>query len=262
MTDSSLNKNNNHKSNLKKVCRSVTAAAFWLLLWQSAAIFLNNELLLPDVVQTMRSLLHLSQKAEFWGSCLLSMLRVISGFAAGCLTAIVLAVLASYSKIICTLISPALKTIRAVPVASFIILAMVWINSNALPAFIAFLMVLPMVWSATLASIRQTDKKLLEMAKVFRFSKGDIFLKIYIPSCKDSVISAALSALGFAWKSAIAAEVISRPVLSLGKNLYDSKVYLETADAFAVTFTIVVLSMGLEHLIHKLINLKGGAAID
>lgn len=60
---------------------------------------------------------------------------------------------------------------RAAPVASFIILALVWIRSSQLPAFIAFLMVVPVVWGNVEKGLREIDGGLLEMAQVYRLSR-------------------------------------------------------------------------------------------
>ena len=61
-----------------------------------------------------------------------------------------------------------------------------------------------------------------------------------------ALIAACVNGLGFAWKSGIAAEVIATPDLSVGKYLNDAKVYLETADLFAWTLTVILLSLALE----------------
>ena len=63
-----------------------------------------------------------------------------------------------------------------------------------------------------------------------------------------------MTGLGFAWKSGIAAEVIALPALSVGKNLYDTKIYLERADLFAWTLAVILLSLGLEALLKRAIG--------
>ena len=67
-----------------------------------------------------------------------------------------------------------------------------------------------------------------------------------------SFIAAAVSALGFAWKSGVAAEVICRPASSLGRLLQDAKLYLETPRVFALTAVVAVLSLLLEIAVKRL----------
>jgi NitT/TauT family transport system permease protein len=57
-----------------------------------------------------------------------------------------------------------------------------------------------------------------------------------------------VTGLGFAWKSGIAAEVICRPAESLGGMLASAKNYLESAEVFAITATVIALSLIIETL--------------
>ena len=59
-------------------------------------------------------------------------------------------------------------------------------------------------------------------------------------------VSAISVGLGFAWKSGIAAEVIGLSKNSLGLEIYNSKIYIETTDLFAYTLVIILLSVLME----------------
>ena len=108
------------------------------------------------------------------------------------------------------------------------------------------LMVVPAVWGNVEKGIRETDAGLLEMAKVYRLGWWKTLVRVRIPSVMPYFLAAATTGLGFAWKSGIAAEVICRPAMSIGRQLQDAKVYLETPEVFAWTAVVVALSMVLE----------------
>ena len=154
-------------------------------------------------------------------------------------------------KIFKAVFSPILQLVKAVPVASFIILALVWLHAATLPIFISFLMVLPMIWTNVETGLSGIDKKYLEMAEVYKIDKLKVFFQIKMPFIMPSLISASLTALGFAWKSGIAAEVICRPKNSLGNMLQESKLYIETPEVFALTAVVALLSMLLELVIRR-----------
>ena len=80
--------------------------------------------------------------------------------------------LAYWSKTVEILIAPVIAVVKSTPVASFIILCLIWIPSRNLSVFISFLMVLPVIYTNILEGIRQTDSKILEMAKVFQVNPG------------------------------------------------------------------------------------------
>ena len=144
--------------------------------------------------------------------------------------------------------SPAITMIKSTPVASFIILALVWLTGQRVPVFISFLMVLPVVYGNVSQGIREVDPKLLEMARIYGMNRQKRVLKIYIPSVLPYMMAACRTALGLSWKAGVAAEVIGVTKNSIGRQLYYSKIYLETADLFAWTAVVIIMSIALEKL--------------
>jgi NitT/TauT family transport system permease protein len=194
------------------------------------------------------TLWQLCRTKDFWQAAGASLVRIAAGFAAGVAVGATLAVLTARFSLARWLFSPILKIVRATPVASFIILAFVWIVTDTLPAFIAFLMVVPVVWGNVEKGIAETDRRLLEMATVFRYGRLKTLLHIRIPAVMPYFLSACTTALGLAWKSGIAAEVICRPEQSIGRLLQTAKNHLETAQVFAYTAVVILLSVLLEWL--------------
>ena len=60
--------------------------------------------------------------------------------------------------------------------------------------------------------------------------------------------------LGFAWKAGVAAEVIANTKMSIGAQIYDSKIYLDTLNLFSWTIVIIALSILLEKVVTKLLS--------
>lgn len=233
----------------KSILKSAGVAVFWLAVWQLAYFAAGQEILVASPANVARRLFELIREAEFWQTVGMSVLRIMSGYVTAVFVGAVLAFLTESSKLLNALLHPLIRAARATPVASFIILALVWIANGKVPAFIAALVAAPLIWENVREGIARTDKNLLETAKLFRVSRGRVITKIYIPSVFPYFVSGAVSALGLAWKSGIAAEVLSVPKSSIGLELYDSKIYLETVDLFAWTLTVIVLSIILERLI-------------
>lgn len=234
------------------------AVAFWLLIWQVGSMILDRtmqvNLLLPSPVTALLRLGELALTSAFWRSVGQSFLRIIGGFLLSCLMAFLLAVPASRWNRVRELMGPLVATIKAVPVASFIILALFWLNSRSLALFISFLMVFPPVYLNVLEGIRQTDKKLLEMARVFRVPLWRRIRGIYLPAVMPYFRTAVSLGLGLCWKAGVAAEVIGLPTGSVGEQLYNAKVYFMTGDLFAWTAVIVVVSVLFEKLFLRLVD--------
>lgn len=242
-----------HKG-LKNFLINAAAILIWLLLWQGAYLYKKNELVLPSPISVMNRLLTLIATAEFWTIVVTSFFRIMLGYILGVVGGVVIAILTSTSKIIYRFFYPALSTIKATPVASFIILALVLITSARITVFMTFLMALPIVWGNVHTAIEKVDGSLLQMAQVFRLGAKKILLKIYIPSVLPFFVTACTTSLGLAWKAGIAAEVLAIPKNSIGREIYNSKIYLETVDLFAWTIVVIIMSILIEKLLVSLIE--------
>ncbi len=234
--------------------KTAAAVLFWLAVWQLAAMYMNNNILAASPAETVKTLWELVQTAAFWKAVASSFAKIASGFFLAVLAGIVCAVLASVSELVRALLNPLLRLIKAVPVASFIILALLWISSKNLSVLISFLMVLPVIYTNVLQGIEATDRELLEMAEVFRITKGKRLRYIYLPAVLPYFVSACSVGLGFCFKSGIAAEIIGLPQNSIGERLYEAKLYLMTGELFAWTAVIVAVSVLFEKAVMLLVR--------
>lgn len=242
-----------------KAAKNVLVGLFWVGVWALAAGMVGLPLLLPGPGDTMAALFRLAGTAAFWQSTGLTLLRVAVGYGGAVLLGVLLAVLCAFVPAAEALLSPLRSVIKATPVSSFIILVLLWIQKGHVPAFISFLMVLPLVWTGVQEGLRATDPLLVEMTRAYGLSFGKRVRYLYAPAVRPQLAAACMTGLGFAWKSGIAAEVIALPAFSVGKNLYDAKIYLERADLFAWTLTVILLSMALEAALKRAMRrMKGG----
>ncbi len=232
----------------KKTIYKLLAIAFWILVWEALAVYFNSELILASPVKTVKTLGSIIITAEFWQSLLYSSIRILSGFFSAVILGIVFAGLASKFAVIKELLSPITSVIKATPVASFIILAIIWFGSKNLAIFISFLMVFPVIYLNVLKGIESTDRELLEMARVYKMPMKKVLLYIYLPQIMPFFISACSVSLGLCWKSGIAGEVIGITEGSIGEMLYEAKLYFETGELLAWTAVIISVSVAFEKL--------------
>ena len=204
--------------------QSLLIILFWLIVWQAAAGLINQRLLLVSPIDTVKALARLVPTRAFWHRIGVSAGRILTG------------------QLLHELLAPVMQLVKATPVASFIILALLWIRSKNLSILISFLMVLPVVYSAILEGLSNLDRQLGEMAQVFRIPRVRQTRYIWLPQIWPYLMQSCRVGLGICWKSGVAAEVIGLPSGSLGDALYQAKIYLQTADLFAWTFVIVCAS--------------------
>ncbi len=237
------------------VYRRKTIAVITLLaIWQLLSLWVNRVIFLPSVTDTLKALVALVQTKEFYLSIGTSFLRISSGFVLAVVSGVLLAVLAEQNAQLGEILQLLIQLIKSIPVASFVILVLLWVSSAQLSTFISFFMVLPVIFTNVRGGIHQTDQKLLEMAKIFDFSPFQKVRYIYLPAVRPAFVTACSIGLGFCWKSGIAAEVIGLPKHSIGSQLYQAKLYLMTPELFAWTIVIVWISILFEKIVMYIVR--------
>ena len=235
------------------------AILFWLGVWQAASMMIGQEILLVSPVRAAETLIGLMGERSFWRSVFSSFGHILLGFTLAAALGVLLAVLAGVSRAVEILLEPLMHAVKATPVASFVILALVFIRSDRLSVFISFLMVLPIMYTNVLAGIGAADEKLLEMARLFRVGPLRTARSVYLNAVYPHFLSACALSLGMCWKAGVAAEVIGYPRHSIGEALYLAKLNFDTPDIFAWTLAVILLSVGFEKLILALMRLLGRA---
>ena len=222
------------------------AVLFWLLLWQALSVAIKQEILLVSPVSAFLSLLQLAKTGSFWSSIAFSFFKILCGFLFSVGAGTLLAALGCRFPAVDILLHPAVTVMKATPVASFTILALLWVRSQNLSVLVSFTMAFPILYSNLREGILSADRELLEMAQVFHMSFWRRLSYIYLPAVFPFFVSAISLSIGLCWKSGIAAEVIGQPAGSIGGALYQAKVFLATRELFTWTAVIITVSLLFE----------------
>jgi len=236
--------------------RLLTAASMLVLLlvWKLLALYWHQELILPSPEATLYKLWTVLQSKTFWPSVTLTIGRGLVGFFISCGLGLILGFAAGFSAPVYWLLQPWVTVIRTIPVMSVIILAIIWFQSDIVPVFVTFLMIFPIIYGNVVAGIKNVDRQLLEMARMYRVKTRRIIFELYIPSILPYLLAGASNAMGITWKVIIAAEILSQPLYAIGTNLMIAKIDLETAQVFAWTVITIVISFVFEYLLNTLEN--------
>ena len=203
------------KQTKKRRTGLLAAAVFWLAVWQAAAMAIGQEVFLVSPIQAAGTLMELLPQADFWQRVGFSAGHILLGFALGVVVSVLLAAAAERWAWVDTLLAPVIQLVKATPVASFIILALVWVSGRSLARRVK---------------------------------------AIWLPAILPAFRQGCSVALGICWKSGVAAEVIGLPDGSIGDALYRAKITLSTGELFAWTFVIILLSAGFEKLFLALLD--------
>lgn len=237
----------------KTIIQKGLLIVFYLVLWQFVSEVIGNSLLLPSPVEVFRSLFSIILDPNSWEAIFSTFLRLLAGFGVGSVLGIILAVLTARFRLIYIILLPLRHLIKSTPVLSFVLILLVSVYSNFVPVIVASIMVLPLMWSTTETALLSLDPKLSEMGKIYYRPIRRVIL-VSIPQMLPQILSSAVTALGFAWKAVITAEVLSLPKKAIGNQMYLSKLYLEMPDMFAWTALVITLSLLLEFALKRTVR--------
>ena len=236
---------------LYRIIKNIGLLLFYLAAWQALSMLVGSSLLLPSPLDTGKSLLMILQDPLSWQDIGNTFLRLLAGFLLGTAAGILLAAITARSRFLRWLLNPLRLLIKATPVMSFVLLLLVSVVSNWVPVIVAAIMVAPLLWATTEQAILSLDPKLTEMGKVY-LSPIQRLMHVELPQMLPQITASAVTALGFAWKAVITAEVLSLPRFAIGNRMYLSKLYLDTADTLAWTVWIVTLALLMEWLLKRI----------
>ena len=234
---------------LKKPAYLLISIAAWILLWQYAADRLDKSVLLPRPGRVLKAFAELVKSERFGTILRSSLLHIATGFAAALVIGCLLAVLCRFSDLAAAIMIPPMKLVKTVPVVSFIILLLLWVKPERISVVISFLIVLPVVYENVSRGVRETPESMVDMARIFRVPLLRRLRFLYLPNAVPYATAAVSSGLSLCWKAGIAAEIIGLSKDSIGRQLYDAKLYLDTENLFAWTIVVILVSVVMEWLI-------------
>lgn len=244
---------------LRKVLKGAALFVLYIAVWQVLSMLVDSHLLLPSPWDTARSFGKILTDGEAWKTIGFTFLRILSGFVLGCLFGVLLAILTANSKVFAFLLSPLRTLIKTTPITSFALLLLIAVVSNLVPVVVSMIVVIPMIWQTTEQAILSLDPKLDEMARLY-FRPWKRHLTVSVPQILPQFTASAATALGFAWKAVITAEILALPQFGIGNEMYLCKLYLEYADLFAWTLLVIGLSVLMEQGFRLLVKRTGGVA--
>lgn len=220
----------------------------WLLLsWQMA-----QPQLIPSFPDLIRALFRLVYSPGFLVSIGTTCLRACVGLLLSLAAASITAFLLNRSEAIRFLFMPWLSLLRSVPVISFILLALIFLNPEMIPLLIAFLTMYPLLTENLLKGLMNRRDSWKMLARQFHLNAWNCLFQINYPQLKPYLFSGLASAVGFGWRAIIMGEVLSQCVDGIGKRMKEAQVFIDVPELIAWTLVAIVLSWLTDKLISRL----------
>jgi NitT/TauT family transport system permease protein/taurine transport system permease protein len=237
------------------------ALAAALALWEGAAYAVHDTVTLPTVQETARQLAHyLSapypqvQGETLVADALISTGRILAGFALGTVAGLVLGAAMAGVRVIRELADPIVGVMRPLPPIAFIPLLVVWFGiGEASKIALIFFGVLPVVTIATLGALDAVPAEFTHASRSLGASSFHTMLHVRLRAAVPGVITGMRIAMGGAWTSIIAAEMIAATG-GVGFLILQAGNYLQTPLIFSGIAVIAVLGFAFDGLLRLLLR--------
>lgn len=227
---------------MKKGLISLFSIGILLTSWQLLAMLVNLPALFPSVPGLIQTLAGLIASDTFYQSVAATLLRGITGMLLSFTAAIGTACIFSRNELLYELFRPLLAIMRSVPVISFILLALIFLNPESIPLIIAFLTMFPLLVENLTKGIRCQQKELMQMARQFRIGFYNRLTQVIYPQLKPFLYSGLASASGFGWRAIIMGEVLAQCTLGIGGEMKRAQTFIAVPELMAWTTIAILIS--------------------
>ena len=169
------------KTTTSSKLRIIIPVVVYLIIWEALALYIDSRVLLVSPVKVVVRLFELMKSTPFWQSICFSLLRIFLGLVLAIGLSLISGISSAKSRIVKDMLEPLIMTMKATPVASIVILVLIWVSSRNLSLVISFMMVFPVMHTSLYEGIINVDPRLLEMADVYGVSTMKRIRYIYLP---------------------------------------------------------------------------------
>ena len=237
---------------MKRIVLTCLSILLIPVVWQLLSWQMAQPQLIPSFPDLIRALFRLVYSPGFLVSIGTTCLRACVGLLLSLAAASITAFLLNRSEAIRFLFMPWLSLLRSVPVISFILLALIFLNPEMIPLLIAFLTMYPLLTENLLKGLMNRRDSWKMLARQFHLNAWNRLFQINYPQLKPYLFSGLASAVGFGWRAIIMGEVLSQCVDGIGKRMKEAQVFIDVPELIAWTLVAIVLSWLTDKLISRL----------
>jgi NitT/TauT family transport system permease protein len=239
----------------KKTLFSTASILTLFLLWQIYAIYVNNPTLMPHPMNVVQTLFKLLRDSDTYIVIFTSLSRLLLSLLMATVLGTLLGLFSGVNKNIEAFLRPFIITIRTLPVISIIVVILIIFGNTTTLYIISLLLLFPIIYQAVLDGVKNVDPLLIDVVRLESEHSNTVVLKnVYFPLSIPFLRSALIEAVGLGFKVMVVAEYIAQTNVSIGREIYVSKVNLAFSDVFAWTILLLLFVLVIEHLVEKIIQ--------
>ncbi len=200
--------------------------------------------MLPTPWEVIQAGWRLFETGELQEHVFISTERALIGFVIGGVIGFALGLFNGTILFLERLVDTTIQMVRTIPHLALIPLVILWFGiGESAKIFLVAVGVMFPIYINTFNGIKNVDRKLIEMGKIYGLSKWKLFTNIILPGAMPSILVGIRYALGVTWISLIVAETIGADA-GIG--------YMATTAREFMQMDVVVLTIVLYAILGKL----------
>lgn len=216
-----------------------------ILIWQVLSFTVNR-----SIIPSPKEALYIFEKESFFIEIIIdgwqTLWKVMLAIVIAIIVGIPLGLCLGLSDLFYEVFRPLIMLIQAVPVISWLSLVVfTWGIGWRGPVFMAAVALLPVSILTTVSGVRNLDKNLLEMARVYRVSNIKVIKSIYLGGLAPFIIAILDVCIGQAWKVILVTEYLCGGK-GLGVEILMARMNIDFPRVWAVTISAVSLGIIME----------------
>jgi ABC-type nitrate/sulfonate/bicarbonate transport system permease component len=186
--------------------------AVFLIVWQGAAMWIANPILLPTPVDVAWSFVDLAGTGEMMTNVVVSVRRLVLSFLLAAVIAVPLGFAMALNRFLFDMVDPTVELLRPISGIAWIPLGLFILGiGDALPTAIMFYGAFFPLLINTITAVRSVDRSYLNAARTLGVGRTTVLTQVIVPAALPGILVGARLAAGAGWMSMVAAELIGAP---------------------------------------------------
>lgn len=243
-----------NKYSLKNKKYTFISLIIMIILWQTLAATINNELLFPSIISILKEMIVILSDNSFFYVIIASVGRCLLCFIISITISVLISSLSYINKFVYNFFYPVMMIIKAIPTIAFIVLALIWISKEYAPIVIGLMMAIPIFYDVILNALVEIDDNIIEVFDVYRVGKMERIKNLYLPTIISSVAGVFSSTIALILKVIIAGELYSQPRYGIGAIIQMEKMRFNTTAIITWILLITLITLVFDKMLSILNN--------
>ncbi len=231
---------------------SLLSIILFLIIWELAALFIANSFILPDIITTIEALLGLLGETDLYIALVFSLVRTFVIVGLCFVFSLALATFAFKHPFFADFLAPFISMLKTIPTVSVLVILLLLVGRSGSIVWACLFVIFPIMYQEMLHGYVAIDEDIMRITSTFSEDFLIKWWRVYLPSIRNNIVNAIKMTLSLGFKVTVMAELLVQIGEGLGHELYFYRINLMTAEVFALTLIMIIVSFAFDKLLARI----------